>query len=79
MEKKRLIVGIHLLEHDGAVNSYNVHCSSELGFHLWKEKKESCHQSLLLLSTVWEFWKESTLLRKKKEKKKKKGPACFNP
>lgn len=25
MEKKRLIVGIHLLEHDEAVNSYNVH------------------------------------------------------
>lgn len=72
MEKKRLIFGIHLLEHDGAVNSNNVHCSSELGFQLWKEKKESCHQSLLLLSKVWEFWKESSLFRKKK-------PACFNP
>jgi hypothetical protein len=32
MEKKRLIVGIHLLEHDEAANSETVHCSSDLGF-----------------------------------------------
>lgn len=66
-EEKKLIVAIRLLAWGEAVKSHRVHCSSGLGFHLWKEKKESCYPSLLLLSRVWEFWKESTIFREKKK------------
>lgn len=49
--KEEAIVG-PLLEHHEAVNGYGAHCSSELGFRMRKEKKESCHQSLFVLCRV---------------------------
>lgn len=67
LKEEKLIVAIRLLAWGEAVKGHHVHCSSGLGFHLWKEKKESCYPSLLLLSRVWEFWKESTIFRGEKK------------